>query len=282
MTGPFNTTTPAFRTLWMLTLLCLGMSGGMVPAQVNLPSRGAPQDTGAKTESADAILPTGVSLDWDKTSIVTVNAKRVRASLDGIWRFIPATEGAAEPDRIGWAFIKVPGSWQRSQGRSSDYVALGRGAQWQPYDGERVAHAWYEREVRIPAEWQGRAISVRFERVCTDAIVYVNGKECGRIAWPWGSVDITSAVAPGQTAKIRVLVAAIADAEQVGTFWQNAFMNVSYAAARLRARGLTGSVFFGKPVVGGAHHRCVRPHFHAQKGDSVGRGVARRQAGRPG
>jgi hypothetical protein len=39
------------------------------------------------------------------------------------------------------------------------------------------------------------------------------------------------------------LVAAIADAEQVGTFWQNAFMTVSYTAASLRSRGLTGSVF---------------------------------------
>jgi beta-galactosidase len=106
-----------------------------------------------------------------------------------------------------------------------------------------VARAWYQRQVPIPAEWQGRAISLRFDRVCTDAIVYLNGTECGRIAWPWGSVGITSAVTPGQTAVVRVLVAAIADAELVGTFWQNAFLNVSYAPASLRSRGLTGSVF---------------------------------------
>ncbi len=198
---------------------------------------------GAPAQLADAVLPAGTSLNWDKANIVTVNAKRAEISLDGIWRFIPATEGAAEPAKLGWAYIKVPGSWQRSQGRSSDYVALGGGPQWQLYDGARVAHAWYERQVPIPAEWTGRVVSLRFDRVSTDAIVYVNGKECGRIAWPWGSVDITSAVTPGQTANVRVLVAAIADAEQVGTFWQNAFMNVTYSAARLRARGLTGSVW---------------------------------------
>ncbi|HEY5480356.1 MAG TPA: beta-galactosidase, partial [Verrucomicrobiae bacterium] len=56
-------------------------------------------------------------------------------------------------------------------------------------------------------------------------------------------MDITSAVTAGQTADVRVLVAAIADAEQVGTFWQNAFMNVSYTAASLKSGGLTGSVF---------------------------------------
>src|SRR6185437_9999729 len=49
---------------------------------------------------------------------------------------------------------------------------------------------------------------------------------------------------PGQTAGIRLLVAAIADPEKVGTFWQNALSNdVSYASSRLETRGLTGSVF---------------------------------------
>ncbi len=100
----------------------------------------------------------------------------------------------------------------------------------------------YERDVTIPAEWQGRAISLRFDFVSTDAIVYANGVECGRVSWPWGSVDITQAVTPGKTAKIRVLVAAIADAEQVGNFWQNAFMNVTFSAATLRTRGLAGAV----------------------------------------
>jgi beta-galactosidase len=195
------------------------------------------------TPLADAELPAGMTLNWDKTTIVTMNAKRAQVSLAGIWRFIPAAEGTAEPPKLGWAYIKVPGSWQSSRGRSADFLALGGGPQWDLYDGARVARAWYQRPVPIPAQWQGRAISLRFDRVCTDTIVYVNGAECGRIAWPWGSVDITSAVTPGQTADVRVLVAAIADAEQVGTFWQNAFSNVSYTAASLRSRGLTGSVF---------------------------------------
>jgi beta-galactosidase len=190
----------------------------------------------------DAELPPGIVLNWDKTSVVTVNAKRAQVSLDGLWHFIPAAEGATEPPKLGWAFIKVPGSWQSSRTRAADFVALGSGPPWDAYDGARVARAWYQRQVAIPSEWQGKAISLRFERLCTDAIVYVNGAECGRVAWPWGSVDITSAVTPGQTADVRVLVAAIADAEQVGTFWQNAFTDVSYAPASLRSRGLTGSV----------------------------------------
>ena len=180
-----------------------------------------------------------------ETKVIAVNAKRAQVSLDGIWRFIPAVAGKGSPPKLGWGYIKVPGSWasRRGRGRSSDLVAPGSGPQWEGYDGERLSSAWYGRQVPIPTEWQGHVISLRFDRVCTDAIVYVNGKECGQVPWPWGSVDITPAVTPGETADIRLLVAAIADSGMVGHFWQNAFMDVTYTAARLATRGLTGSVY---------------------------------------
>ncbi|MGA2498554.1 MAG: sugar-binding domain-containing protein, partial [Tepidisphaeraceae bacterium] len=198
----------------------------------------------ASTQLADAVLPAGTNLNWDTAKVVTVNARRAQVALDGVWRFIPATEGSDVPAKAGWAYLKVPGSWQSSSGKRSDFLAVGGGPQWDLYDGALVARAWYERQVSIPAEWQGRVISLRFERVCTDAMVYVNGTQCGKIAWPWGSVDITSAVKPGQASDIRLLVAAIADAEKVGTFWQNALSDtVSFSSARLKSRGLAGSVF---------------------------------------
>ncbi len=164
---------------------------------------------------------------------------------------MPAVAGEAAPPKLGWGVINVPGSWARSQRarrqdeeRSSNLIVSGSGPQWEHYDdGSHVASAWYEREVPIPAEWQGRVISLRFDRICTDAIVYVNGVNCGQVPWPWGSVDITHAVTPGQTANVQVLVAAIADSQLVGHFMQNALLDVSYNAARLRTRGLTGSVY---------------------------------------
>lgn len=199
----------------------------------------------AVPQSADAVLPAGMRTGWDETSIVVVNAKRSQLSLDGIWRFMPAVAGEAAPPKAGWAYITVPGSWQshRHKGKPSDLVAVGSGPAWDNYDGAKVASAWYERQAPVPGEWQGRVISLRFDRVCTDAIVYVNGTNCGRVSWPWGSVDITHAVTPGMTADIRVLVAAIADSQMVGHFWQNAFMAVTYSAAKLATRGLTGSVY---------------------------------------
>ncbi|MFC1596359.1 glycoside hydrolase family 2 TIM barrel-domain containing protein [Planctomycetota bacterium] len=44
-------------------------------------------------------------------------------------------------------------------------------------------------------------------------------------------------------AMLALLVAAIADPEKVGDFWQNALSSISYRSAGLETRGLTGSVF---------------------------------------
>ena len=44
----------------------------------------------APTQLADAVLPAGISLNWDKADVHTVNAKRAQVSLDGVWRFVPA------------------------------------------------------------------------------------------------------------------------------------------------------------------------------------------------
>jgi beta-galactosidase len=196
-------------------------------------------------QSADAVLPAGMSLDWDKTIIVTVNAKRSHVSLDGIWNFMPAVAGKTTPPKLGWGYIKVPGSWasRGDEGSSSHLISPGRGPQWREHEGALSASAWYQRQAPIPAEWHGRAISLRFDRVCTDAIVYVNSVNCGRVPWPWGSVEVTHAVTPGKTADIQVLVAAIADSQMVGHFWQSAFMAVTYSQATLATRGLTGSVY---------------------------------------
>jgi beta-galactosidase len=230
------------RLAWIVALVCV--AGGFAHgADADVTSTSRPAASTQPAAAADAVLPAGMSLDWDKAPVVALNDKRSQMSLNGIWRFIPATQGSDAPADVGWGFVKVPGSWQNS-GRLSDFVASGVGPQWEAYDGTRVARAWFERQVMIPADWQGRVISLRFDRVCTDARAYVNVIPCGTIAWPWGSVDITSAVKPGEQATIRVLVAAIADAQKVATFWQSALSDtVSYSAAGLKTRGLTGSVF---------------------------------------
>jgi beta-galactosidase len=229
----------------------------------------------ADPRSADAVLPAG--MDREATSILTLNSKRSQVSLEGIWRFMPAVAGEADPRKVGWAYINVPGSWGGSQGLSFDFVALGCGPRWKNYEGAMVVSAWYERRVHIPAEWQRRVISLHLDRVCTDAIVYFDGGECGRVSWPWGSVDITRAVTPGKTVEVRVLMAAIADSQMVGHFWQNAFMAVTYSAAKLAMRGLTGSVHL-ESRFSEAHVSDVFVRTSTRQKNCAGRGPYRCQA----
>ena len=72
----------------------------------------------ATTQLGDAVLPDGIALDWDKTSVKTVSAKRAQVSLDGIWRFIPAAEAAAEPPKLGWAYHQGAGRLADSPGQA--------------------------------------------------------------------------------------------------------------------------------------------------------------------
>ena len=240
--------------------------------------------TGRTAVGRRAVLQAGVGTDWGKTNVVTVNAKRSQVLLNGIWRFVPAVAGEAVLPKEGWAYIKVPGTWDISsdtKATSSDFVALGNGPQWENFDGVKVASAWYERQVPVPAEWQGRVISLRFDRICTDAIVYVNNVNCGRVPWPWGSVEITHAVTPGKTADIRVLIAAIADSDMVGHFWQNAFMAVTYSPAKLATRGLTGSVYL-ESRTSETHVSDAFVLTSTRKRGCTGRGSRWSQASRPG
>lgn len=191
----------------------------------------------------NAVLPPHVQLNWQELQITNVNPDRSKVSLNGIWRFAPAAKGSSAPPKLGWGYIRVPGNWDTPlKGRGSAFIAPGGGPAWDLYDGSQVALAWYERKVPIPAAWRGRVISLRFGRVSTDAIIYVNGKRCGEVAQLGTLVNITHAVTPGQTADIRVLVAATTNKKVVATFWQNAFFGVTYSPYQLTKRGLLGDV----------------------------------------
>lgn len=109
----------------------------------------------------------------------------------------------------------MPGGWQEDGRRMPGLVATGTGGAWQDYPGGQVSRFWYQRTIRVPAEWSGRAVVLEFERLSTDARVFVNDRECGEVHWPEGAVDITRAVTPGQDATLRLLVVATLDASAV-------------------------------------------------------------------
>lgn len=177
------------------------------------------------------------------------NSKRSQIYLNGIWQFIPAeptnapntTQLQPPPPDAGWGSILVPGDWQRENHDSTPgVVKRGTGKAWEKFKGSKLAKAWYQRSIKIPQEWNGRSILLDIRRVSTDAIVYVNGIHCSEINWPYGAVDITRVVKPGEEAILTILVVAAADEKEKTVIMSP---NEMYKTeAKLASRGLIGEV----------------------------------------
>jgi hypothetical protein len=140
-----------------------------------------------------------ISLALFGTAIAGAQSSPVRktVSLDGVWQF--QTDPSRVGEAAGWsdgshAFsksLRVPGVWQ-AQGvgepRSflrNDYVGLG----------------WYRRDLVIPADWRGKAITMRFGGASRLTKVFVNRHLAGAhdgFSTPF-QFDVTDFVRPGVT-----------------------------------------------------------------------------------
>ncbi len=201
-----------------------------------------------------AALPESEQAAWRQAPEEKVSAVRSVICLNGWWKFTPV----AEKKDIPWGYLRVPGSWSRSQHWSGCGVAevvKGEGevwAKWNSEFGKEFNKAFYERTIRIPESWTGRSVILDFAWVSTDAKVYVDGAEAGKVEWPAGQVDITPFVMPGKDAVLTVFVAAVPEAGELVQFMETFDRQVSKSQAVLHSRGLTGDVtLIGRPK--GAH-----------------------------
>jgi beta-galactosidase len=177
---------------------------------------------------------------WGKETVEELSPVRGRMVLNSPWQFAPAVGGQRQPDPTALGLIWVPGSWQRSG--FGGVIERGKGKVWEGFDGNQLGMAWYQREIRIPDAWQGRAVILDLSRVSTDAEVFLNGESCGRVEWPGGTVDLTAAAKPGGN-QLAILVNAT-QTETVG--WNLMGVEpdqVHKTEAKLSARGIIGEVF---------------------------------------
>ena len=186
-----------------------------------------------QTRFVDATPP--AQLNWGKEPIVIESPRRGHLSLDGIWKFAPAVGPTLKEIKSGWGYAVVPKAWNRDA-----VVARGEGRMWSSFDGEQVSQAWYARPITIPADWAGRAVLIDFERVSTDAVVQIDGKDVGAIRWPGGTVDLTKFVTAGKTHDLRVRVIAADDRNEVVNYM--GYVNEPRSVARLDNRGIIRSV----------------------------------------
>lgn len=176
---------------------------------------GSPEAAATPLSGGASKLPAGEALTWGKEPIEGKTSQRATVCLNGLWQVMPAVKDARQLPAAGWGYIRVPGSWQDSRNRIPGIIAAGTGSPWEGFQGEQVSRMWYQRPISVPADWAGRAVLLEFERLSTDALVFVNNQECGEIHWPEGTVDITRAVTPGQEATVRLLVVATLNASDV-------------------------------------------------------------------
>jgi beta-galactosidase len=198
----------------------------------------------ASRAQSDAPLPAGQRLFWGEEPVETVSSKRARVVLNGLWKFQPGVAGAKEPAPTGWGYLPVPGSWRTGYSAIAipQVASPGSGPVWDAWKNDTLDQGWYERTLRIPAAWQGRTILLNFARISTDAWVFIDGKEVGRVAWPAGEVDLTGKVTPGREHTLRVFVATIPSAEQVGVFMGPGAGQVSFSEARPESKGIIDDV----------------------------------------
>jgi len=183
-------------------------------------------------------LPTSDRPRWGEEPVETVSPTRGEVVLNGVWAFQPARSPQPTEAESAWGLIRVPGSW--AGGNLAGMINGGEGPAWRGVDLNGLVRAHYRRTIEVPADWQGRTVELRLQRVSTDAEVYVDGELAGEVPWPSGVVDITDHVRPGESATLDVRVVATADAEEVTTFMGP--NQVFTSKARLATRGLIGDV----------------------------------------
>lgn len=172
---------------------------------------------------------------------LTVSQNKSSQYLNGEWQFIPAESSSQKPPKTGWGSILVPGDWQHENEPSiPGLIKRGTGKIWENFNGSQLTKAWYQRHIKIPFNGKKETFLLNFQRVSTEAEIYVNGIKCGDINWPYGSVDITRVVKPGKDNTLSILVAAIADQKDTTIIMGP---NEMYKAkAQLDSRGIIGEV----------------------------------------
>ena len=204
----------------------------------------------ARAEIPEIAFPAGEKFTWGQEPVVATGDSRAEVVLNGLWLFQPATEGVPKNE---WAAIRVPGSWdsQNEWGNMQMPSFVGTPPAWpgasfrtekhtQHVYLNQTARAWYERKITVPKDWAGRKILLSFERISTDAEIFIDGKKAGETHWPGGDVDITSAITPGTSATLRVKVTAVASEKELIIAMREDYADKGNSG--LRQRGIIGDV----------------------------------------
>ncbi len=193
-------------------------------------------------------LPEGLETQWDAVPVENYGGEHDVKVINGLWRFQPGDPKAdvnnSQP-KDQWSHMWIPGSWHtRPFWNETGLVADGTSPLWKDY----IQHhrewpvGWFEREITIPATWDGRAVFVAFSEISTRAQVWLDGNWCGALQETKGRVELTKHIRAGETQTLRVQVLAVPLSEPVLVLMGEATEQIFLKPAKLKHFGLVWNV----------------------------------------
>jgi beta-galactosidase len=134
------------------------------------------------------LLRFGAAVCISLFATLAAGAPRTSEVINRDWVFTlgnPAGAQAADHDISKWGRADLPHSF-------SEPYFLGTGFY--------VGHGWYRKQLDLPASSRGKRITLEFDGVFQDAVIWVNGQKAGRHVGGYTgfSIDITPYVKPGR------------------------------------------------------------------------------------
>ena len=102
-------------------------------------------------------LPQGVEAVWDVSKACReTTPTRERTCINGLWRWQPAAGMTNRVPGDKWGYHKVPGPWPGvNHYMHRDGQTLYPHPAWRSQNLKTLDMAWYQREIKIPANWTG-------------------------------------------------------------------------------------------------------------------------------
>ncbi|MEZ2236004.1 glycoside hydrolase family 2 protein [Microcoleus sp.] len=205
---------------------------------------------GYTLQNPNSASNSGISIGFPNFTIANPSAidnTGDRIYLNGTWQFVPALGNSQNPPSSpSWGSIQVPGDWMEENSEViPGIISRGTGKEWENFKNKQLSKAWYQRTIDIPSDWTNRRIFIDLARVSTDAVIFINGINCGQIDWPYGTLEITKVAKPGQNT-ISILVAAISEEKEKVVIMGPS--EIYTKESNLFSRGIIGEVrIFSRP-----------------------------------
>ena len=193
---------------------------------------------------ADAPLPDDVRAVWELEKAWRESTPtRERVCLNGLWRWQPSSETKAGDVPAGnWGFFKVPGAWPDNNSFDrKECQSVVPHPSWKSADTRGTVRAWYQREITVPKEWQGRRIALSLQYLDSLATIYVDGKKAGKLHFPDGELDLTAFVQPGAKHVLSLFTEALPLKETMLAF--NDTHGGQEVKSSVKFRGICGDVY---------------------------------------